>query len=562
MNAPLSAVEGIKTRSRHLRGTLAESLRADVTGALADDDTQLIKFHGSYQQDDRDLREERRLQKLEPAYSFMIRTRTPGGVVAPAQWLALDAIADRFANGTLKLTTRQAFQFHGVIKTELKSTLQAINAAFIDTIAACGDVNRNVQIAANPVFPNARARVHEIALAVTAHLLPKTRAYYELWLDEEPVVAADEVEPVYGDTYLPRKFKIGFAIPPLNDVDVFANDLGYIAIVENDELVGFNVTAGGGLGATHGDDRTYPRLADVLGFITPEQAIATAEAVLTAQRDHGNRSDRKLSRLKYTIDRLGLDVFRAEVERRQGFVFATARAFNFEHSGDRFGWVEAHDGRWHLTLRIPGGRVADREGQPWRSGLREIAKIHNGEFRLTANQNLVVADVPAAERTRIDAIVHRHKLDFYRDAAPVTLNGLACVALPTCPLAMAEAERYLPEFGDKVEVLLQRHGLRDAPIHVRISGCPNGCSRPYLGEIALIGKAPGRYNLLLGADRRGQRLNRLHRENIDETAILAELDTLFARYAVAREHNEDFGDFLVRENIVVPKPAIALEVRS
>jgi len=561
MNASLSAVEGIKTRSRLLRGTLAESLANEVTGALAEDDTQLIKFHGSYQQDDRDLREERRQQKLEPAYSFMIRTRTPGGIVSPAQWLALDAVADDFANGTLKLTTRQAFQFHGIIKTELKPTLQAINAALIDTIAACGDVNRNVQIAANPLFPQVRDAVKAAALAVTDHLLPKTRAYYELWLDEEQVVGAEEVEPVYGATYLPRKFKIGFAVPPVNDVDVFANDLGYIAIIDKGELAGFNVTAGGGLGATHGDDRTYPRLGDVLGFITPDQAVRTAEAVLTTQRDHGNRSDRKLSRLKYTIDRLGLDAFRAEVERRQGFAFAPARDFRFDHNGDRFGWSEGHDGHWHLTLRIPGGRVADREGQPWRTGLREIAKIHRGEFRLTPNQNLVIADVPADERTRIDAFVHRYQLDFYRDSSPVELNALACVALPTCPLAMAEAERYLPEFSGKVAALLSNHGLRDAPIHLRISGCPNGCSRPYLGEIALVGKAPGRYNLMLGADRQGQRLNRLHRENIDEAAILGELDGLFARYAAAREHNEDFGDFLVREGLVIPKQKIALEVR-
>jgi len=561
MNAPLSAVEGIKTRSRLLRGTLAESLSNDVTGALAEDDTQLIKFHGSYQQDDRDQREERRQQKLEPAYSFMIRTRTPGGIVSPAQWLALDAVSDEFANGTLKLTTRQAFQFHGIIKTELKATLQAINASLIDTIAACGDVNRNVQIAANPLFPQVRDAVKTAALAVTDHLLPKTRAYYELWLDEEQVVGAEEVEPVYGATYLPRKFKIGFAVPPINDVDVFANDLGYIAIIEKGELVGFNVTAGGGLGATHGDDRTYPRIGDVLGFITPDQVVKTAEAVVTTQRDNGDRSDRKLSRLKYTIDRLGLDVFRAEVERRQGFEFAAARPFRFDHNGDRFGWSEGHDGHWHLTLRIPGGRVADREGQPWRTGLREIAQIHRGEFRLTPNQNLIVADVPADERTRIDAFVHRYKLDFYRDSSPVELNALACVALPTCPLAMAEAERYLPEFAGKVAALLSNYGLRDAPIHLRISGCPNGCSRPYLGEIALVGKAPGRYNLMLGADRQGQRLNRLHRENIDEAAILGELDGLFARYADAREHNEDFGDFLVREGIVVPKQKIALEVR-
>ena len=564
MTTALSPVEHIKARSRRLRGTLADSLADAVTGALAEDDTQLIKFHGSYQQDDRDLREERRQQKLEPAFSFMIRTRTPGGVVTPAQWLVLDAVAQRHANGTLKLTTRQAFQFHGVIKAELKATLQAINASLIDTIAACGDVNRNVQIAAHALDERARAAVQADALAVAAHLLPKTRAYYELWLDEQPVAAAD-TEPVYGDTYLPRKFKIGFALPPANDVDVFANDLGFVALVEDGRVAGYNVSAGGGLGTTHGDARTYPRLADVLGFIPAHAVVATAEAVVTAQRDLGNRSERRLARLKYTLDRLGLEAFRAEVERRQGFAFAPARPVVFDHSGDRFGWHEDADGAWHLGLRITGGRVADREGAPWRTGLRAIAQAladrGRGEFRLTPNQNVVIAGLSGADRSDIDTLVQNHGLDLHRRASPLALHALACVALPTCPLAMAEAERYLPEFSARVEALLERHGLREAPLHLRLSGCPNGCSRPYLGEIALIGKAPGRYNLMLGADRAGRRLNRLHRENIDEAAILAELDALFARYAAARREGEDFGDFLMRGGFLREPVRIAAELQ-
>ena len=563
MTTARSPVEHIKARSRHLRGTLADSLANAVTGALAEDDTQLIKFHGSYQQDDRDLREERRQQKLEPAYSFMIRTRTPGGVVTPAQWLALDGVAQRHANGTLKLTTRQAFQFHGVIKTELKATLQLINASLIDTIAACGDVNRNVQIAAHALDERARAIVQRDALAVAAHLLPQTRAYYELWLDEQPVATAD-TEPVYGDTYLPRKFKIGFALPPANDVDVFANDLGFIAIVEDGQVVGYNVSAGGGLGTTHGDARTYPRLADLLGFVPVASVVATAEAVLTAQRDLGNRSERRLARLKYTLDRLGLEAFRAEVERRQGCTFAPARPFAFDHSGDRFGWHEDADGAWHLGLRITGGRVADRADAPWRSGLRAIAQTlaerGRGGFRLTPNQNVVIAGLAATDRAVIEALVRAHRLDLHASASPLVLHALACVALPTCPLAMAEAERYLPELTNKVEALLAAHGLREVPLHLRISGCPNGCSRPYLGEIALIGKAPGRYNLLLGADRAGRRLNRLHRENIDEAGILAELDALFSRYAAARREGEDFGDFLVRCGLLGVRERIAAEV--
>jgi sulfite reductase (NADPH) hemoprotein beta-component len=555
--AQLSPVERIKTASRRLRGTLLESLANPVTGAIAEDDTQLIKFHGSYMQDDRDLREERRAQKLEPDYSFMIRTRLPGGVVTPEQWLKLDAIATRYANGTLRLTTRQAFQFHGVIKRELKATLQAINAALVDTIAACGDVNRNVCVAANPLQSSAHARVYADAAALSEFLKPKTRAYYEIWLDEEKVASSgEEVEPIYGATYLPRKFKIAFAVPPVNDVDVFANDLGFIAIIEpsgsgQGTLLGYNVTVGGGLGATHGEPGTYPRLANVLGFVTPDRVQQIAEAVVTTQRDFGGRADRKHARLKYTIDDRGFDWFKREVERRYGAPLRDAWPYQFEHNGDRFGWVEGEDKRWHLTLRIESGRVADRGDHTHLTALRKIAQIHAGNsqlgFRLTPNQNLLIANVEAEDRSEIDAIVAEHHLDLYRTATPLRLNALACVALPTCALAMAEAERYLPEFTGKVEALLAQHGIGDANIHLRISGCPNGCSRPYLGEIALIGKAPGRYNLMLGADARGERLNRLYRENITEAEILATLDALFARYAKERNADEAFGDFVMRK---------------
>jgi sulfite reductase (NADPH) hemoprotein beta-component len=567
MSTPaFSIVEAIKSASRRLRGTLVDSLADPITGAIAEADTQLIKFHGSYQQDDRDVREERRIAKLEPAYSFMIRTRLPGGVVTPQQWLRLDAIATSYANGSLRLTTRQAFQFHGVIKRELKATLRAINATLIDTVAACGDVNRNVLVAANPLQSNAHAAVYAKAAALSTHLLPHTRAYYEIWLDEEKVASSgEEVEPIYGATYLPRKFKIGFAVPPTNDVDVFANDLGFIAIIENGALVGFNVTVGGGLGATHGEPTTYPRLADVLGFVAPDQVIAVADAVVTTQRDFGNRADRRRARLKYTIDDRSVSWFKGEVERRAGFIFAPARPFHFDHNGDRFGWTQGEDGLLHLTLRIESGRVADRVGAPLLKGLREIAKVHRGEFRLTPNQNLIIANVAPTERAQIDALVAAHGLDTYAHATPLRLNALACVALPTCPLAMAEAERYLPELLTKIETLLDRHGLRDAPISLRISGCPNGCSRPYLGEIALIGKAPGRYNLMLGADARGQRLNALHRENIDEAEILRALDPLFLRYAAERDGAEGFGDFLIRTGIVNTTPVaatIAVEVKT
>lgn len=563
MTTTTHSVEDIKAESHRLRGSLLESLADPVTGALREDDQTLIKYHGSYQQDDRDIRDERRRQKLEPAYQFMIRTRTPGGVVTPEQWLKLDAVATRFANHSLRVTTRQAFQFHGVIKRELKATMQAINAALIDTLAACGDVNRNVQVAANPLLSRAHADLYGDAAATSEHLLPNTRAYYEIWLDEERVAGSgEEEEPIYGDKYLPRKFKIGFALPPVNDVDVYANDLGFIGVLGADgQLEGYDVTIGGGMGSTHGDAETYPRLANNVGFIPRSALLDVATAVVTTQRDFGNRVLRKRARFKYTIDDHGLEFIVAEIERRAGVAFAAPRAAAFEHNGDRYGWTEGEDGRWHLTLSLPAGRIADRPGAPHLTGLREIANVHRGEFRMTGNQNLVIAGVPAGERKRIDALVRDHGLDA-GNRAPTALAraAMACVALPTCGLAMAEAERYLPDFAARLEPLLERHGLRDAPILVRISGCPNGCSRPYLGEIALVGKAPGRYNLMLGADHRGQRLNTLYRENITEAEIVEALDPLFARYAAERNDGEGFGDFLHRAGIVA-LPAYPTHVR-
>ena len=546
------SVEKIKLESRGLRGTLLPGLADAVTGSLNFEDQRLVKFHGSYQQDDRDLRDERRRQKLEPAHQFMIRIRAPGGVFTPAQWLKLDAIATTYANHSLRITTRQTFQFHGVIKRELKATMQAINAAALDTISACGDVNRNVLGSSNPLQSRLHAQVHDWARRISAAFLPKTRAYHEIWLDDEKLAdSGEEADPLYGQAYLPRKFKMAIAVPPLNDVDVFANDFGLIAIVDDDgDLAGFNVTIGGGMGASHGDAATYPRLGNVIGFVAPEQALAIAEATIAVQRDVGDRTERKHARLKYTIDDRGLDWFKDEVERRAGFPLGPARPFSFDHNGDRFGWAEGEDGRWHLTLRIQSGRIADHADARHLSGLREIARVHAGEFRLTCNQNLIVAGVPVDQRERIDALVREYALDAHARASGIRLNAIACVALPTCALAMAEAERYLPTLLDKTEVLLDRHGLRDAPIHLRISGCPNGCSRPYLGEIALVGKAPGRYNLMLGADHRGQRLNALHRENIDEAAILSELDALFARYANERMTNQHFGDFLIAASII------------
>lgn len=542
----LSPVEHLKARSNYLRGTIVESLADTATGALAEDDTQLSKFHGFYQQDDRDIRAERTQQKLEPAYSFMIRVRMPGGIVTPEQWLAMDSLATSHANNTLRLTTRQAFQFHGVVKSDLKETIRRINYSLLDTIAACGDVNRNVMCTPLAELSAVHEGAYRAAMQISEHLTPRTRAYHEIWLDGEKVAGSGDREPIYGRTYLPRKFKISVAIPPSNDVDVFAQDLGYIAIEEGGELVGFNVTVGGGMGMTHGEPETYPRVADVIGFCRPDQVVAVAEHVVGIQRDNGDRTNRKHARLKYTIDDRGIDWFKAELEERLGFALGEARACRFTSRGDRFGWQKDQHGKWHLTLFVPEGRVRDNGVARTLSGLRELAKIHKGDFRLTANQNLIVSGISDRDRPAVEKLLDDYGIQRLQSISPLKQQALACVAFPSCGLAMAEAERYLPDFTGRVEALLDTHGLGEEPISLRITGCPNGCARPYLAEIALVGKAPGRYNLFLGGDALGHRLNRLARENIDETQILETLDGLFSEFAASRRQNESFGDFAHR----------------
>ena len=552
MNAPdpktLNDVEQIKARSRHLRGTIADGLVDPLTGAIAPDDNAVLKFHGSYQQDDRDLREERRRQKLEPAYQFMIRVRLPGGECTPAQWLALDDIAGAHANGTLRLTTRQTFQFHGIRKPHFKPAMQAIHAAGLDTIAACGDVNRNVLASANPYRSPLHAAAGELARGISEHLLPRTNAYAEIWLDAPAVDPGTEVEPVYGPLYLPRKFKIGIAVPPDNDVDVYAQDLSFIAVGEGGRLAGWNVLVGGGMGMTHGEKATYPRLADLIGFCTPEQAIAVAEQVVCVQRDFGDRSNRRHARLKYTIDDRGVDWFKAELENRLGFALAPARPFAFERNTDAFGWHQGPDGRWHYTLFVENGRVADRGARRLRTGLREIARVHRGLFALTNNQNVTIAGVEAARRAAIATLIDEYGLE--REASRLRQNAMACVAMPSCALAMAESERYLPDLITRLDGVIDACGLADTPITLRMTGCPNGCARPYIAEIGLVGKAPGKYNLYLGAGFHGQRLGKLYRENIGEDAIVEALTPLLERYASERQADEHFGDFLVRAGVV------------
>ncbi|GET25023.1 sulfite reductase [NADPH] hemoprotein beta-component [Prolixibacter sp. NT017] len=545
----LSELEKLKYDSNYLRGTLTESLADPITGAIAAADQQISKFHGIYQQQDRDLELERKKQKLEPAWSFLIRVRLPGGIATGEQWLTMDSLSDTHANSTLKLTTRQAFQLHGVFKRKLKSTIQGINRSLLDTIAACGDVNRNVMASPNPYGSKVHGEIQDIARQLSAHLLPQTPAYHEIWLDKKLVAGGQqEIEPLYGKRYLPRKFKIGIAIPPNNDTDIFSQDVGLIAIEENGKLAGFNVAVGGGMGSTFGRNDTYPRVGNVLGFATPDQVLDVVEKVVLIQRDNGNREDRKRARLKYTIDSHGLDWFVKELHERLGYELEAERSYTFTRNGDDYGWHE-NDGRWYYTLFIEGGRVKNTGTYQLKTALREVAKLGLCDFRLTGNQNLVLGDIAPQDKKKItDTLQHwgviQEKLSGLRR------NSIACVALNTCPLAFAEAERYLPSLITKIEKLLDEVGLFQDEIVIRMTGCPNGCGRPSLAEIGLIGKSLGHYNLYLGGGFSGERLNNLYRETLTEEEILETLRPLLKQYAEEREEGERFGDFVIRAGIV------------
>ncbi|MEX2608013.1 MAG: NADPH-dependent assimilatory sulfite reductase hemoprotein subunit [Kiritimatiellia bacterium] len=548
-------VEHIKEASNYLRGTIEEGLADPLTGAIADDDTQLTKFHGSYQQDDRDLRNERRHSKLEPAYSFMIRVRVPGGICSAEQYLEMDRIANTLANGTIKLTTRQAFQFHGVLKRHLKQTMQEIIESSLDTIAACGDVNRNVMCNPNPYQSRVHEEAYKISCAISDHLTPKTSAYYEIWMDGEKVISTPKQigddEPLYTRRYLPRKFKIALAIPPYNDVDIFANDIGLIAIEENGILKGFNVAVGGGMGMTHGLTETYPRLASTIGFVPTDNIVDTVEKIMTIQRDYGCRSDRKHARFKYTIDDHGLDFIKEELEKRCGRPLLETVPYEFERNGDTYGWLKGTNGKWFLTLFIEGGRIKDTKQLKLMSALRIMAqKAGKADFRLTGNQNLMIGNLTDAKKKGMEEIMETYGIGEFSKLSGLRKNSIACVALPTCGLAMAESERYLPELITKIEAITEKAGLRDDEIVIRMTGCPNGCGRPYLGEIGFVGKAPGKYNLYLGAGFSGERLNKMYRENIDEEEILRELDPILNAYAKEREDGERFGDFTIRKGYV------------
>ena len=549
----LSGIEKIKQSSDALRGTIQQGLADEITGAISEDDKALVKFHGMYLQDDRDRRDERAEKKLERLYSFMIRLRLPGGLLSAEQWLATQDIAGEHTTGIIKITTRQTVQLHGLYKSHVKPTIQAFNEAKLNSIATCGDINRNVICAAHPGQSPIHKQIHDFAFKINDLLLPKTKAYYEIWLDEEKIAdKKDEEDPLYQDRYLPRKFKIALAIPPNNDVDVFGNDLGLIAIIKNNQLEGYNIAIGGGMSSTHGNPATYPRLATVIGFVSGEEKLLkTVYEIVTIQRDYGNRSDRSLARLKYTVDRLGIDFFKAEIERRTGFPLEKERAFEFTERKDYYGWFQNTDKLWYYTPFIENGRVVDDEKVSMKTALYEIAATRKLNFRFTTNQNVILADIHEEDKNQIKEILKKYNIEEYTDSiTQIRKNSMACVALNTCPLAFAEAQRYLPSLLTKIEPLLEKNGLQKEEIIIRMTGCPNGCARSYIAEIGFIGTALGKYNLQLGGDHAGMRLNKVYKESLDETSILRELDNLLELFARERKSKESFGDFAVRKQLV------------
>lgn len=548
-----SPIEKIKENSDHLRGTLKESLRDELTGAIREDDQAVIKFHGMYQQDDRDRREERAAKKLERLYSFMIRLRLPGGFLTPEQWIAVYDVAGAHSTGVIKITSRQTLQLHGIIKSAIKPTISSFNEAKLDSIATCGDINRNVLCSSHPKQSPLHATVFAYADKISQLLMPKTKAYYEIWLDEEVLVdKKEEEDPLYQDRYLPRKFKIAIAVPPNNDVDVFANDIGLITVIEDGALKGFNIAIGGGLSSTHGNPETYPRLASMIGFVdTEEKLLKAVYEIATIQRDYGNRSDRKLARLKYTVDKFGLDWYKKELEVRTGFALQPAKEYVFNSRKDFFGWEQNDEGLWYYTAFVENGRICDDESTQLKSALLAIAKTGRANFRFTCNQNVIISDVTPADKHLIDGIIVSFGVGAHTEQTSVVRrNSMACVALPTCPLALAEAQRYLPSLIDKIETLLAKHTLKEEEIIIRMTGCPNGCARSYAAEIGFVGTAPGKYNMHLGGDRIGERLNKIYKENIGEEEILRTLDHLFREYAAGKNDKETFGDFALRMQVV------------
>jgi sulfite reductase (NADPH) hemoprotein beta-component len=542
--------EDLKEGNTLLTGTIAQTLADATKVCFTHDDYEFLKFHGIYQQDDRDQR------KAGKHYIFMVRTKFPGGVLTGPQYLACDRLASRYGNNTLRITTRQDFQFHGVVKANLRQTIKELNEALVTTIAACGDVERNVMAPPTPATSPLVDQVLAHAKDLSRALAPATPAYHRIWLEGQELDLQEEanknfVDPLYGKQYLPRKFKTAFAIPPLNDIDIFTNDLGFIVIAEGDRLAGYDLLAGGGMGMSHGNAQTFPRLADVVGFLTPEHLEATAKAVLTIHRDFGDRANRKHARLKYVIRERGVDWFRGEVERRVGFQLEAPRPFLFTSQGDKLGWHRQTNGNYFLGLFVENGRVRDTDRYQLKSGLRRVVEQFQPELRLTPSQNLLLVNVPPEQRDAIAGLLAEHGVSVANPFSPMRLASMSCPALPTCALALAESERIMPDVLTRMEGLLAEAGLKDQEIIVRMTGCPNGCARPYMAEIALVGKAPGKYQLYFGGNEASTRLNWVYKDNVKLDEVFSELRVVLGRFARERAGAERFGDWC--ERVLLPK---------
>ncbi|WAI11616.1 MAG: assimilatory sulfite reductase (NADPH) hemoprotein subunit [Buchnera aphidicola (Macrosiphum albifrons)] len=544
----LTDAERIKKNSNYLRGTIIDDLKNEITNGFSGDNFSLIRFHGMYQQDDRDLRVERHEQKLEPRHAMMLRCRLPGGVIKAKKWLKIDHFASKYTlYGTIRLTNRQTFQFHGILKKKLKDAHKMLHNIGLDSLATANDVNRNVLCTSNPMESLIHQQAYEWAQKISNFLLPHTKAYAEIWLDQKKIITTDK-EPILGQTYLPRKFKTTVVIPPYNDVDLYANDMNFIVIVKNEKIIGFNILIGGGLSFIHGNQKTWPFLATEIGYISVEKTLSVAEAIVTTQRDWGNRTDRSNAKTRYTINNVSLDAFKKEIEKRANIIFEPIRDYNFTSRGDRFGWIKDINNNWSLTLFIQNGRIYDNDNKLLKSGLLKIANIHEGNFRITSNQNIIVSEVSEKHKSEIEKIAVSYGL--ISKISNLRQNSMACVSFPTCPLAMAEAERMLSFFITQLEKIMLKYGLEEEIIILRVSGCPNGCGRSLLAEIGLIGKSIGRYNLYIGGNRIGSRIAKIYKENITEKEILIHLKDLIKMWSYERTQQEDFGDFVIRKNFV------------
>ena len=549
------SVEEIKSQSRALRGLIGETLSSDATH-FADEEFQLLKFHGTYQQDDRDQRVARKQLGQDKAWMFMVRSKLPGGDLTAAQYLAHDRIAQELGNKSLRITTRQGFQIHGVLKGGLQECIRRINDSGVTTWGACGDVVRNTIAPASPINDAPHGDAQQLAKEISRTFFARTTAYAEIWLNGEKLDGTDSQpdEPIYGGQYLPRKFKIAIAIPPRNDVDVYANDLGFIAHVENGQVSGYTVVAGGGFGMTHGKQETHPALALPLGYVTRDRVIETAVAVVTVQRDFGDRSDRKHARLKYLIEDRGIEWFRRQVQSRLSFPLLLPREAKWNTVGDMLGWHEQGDGKLFCGVWIQEGRIHDAHGVNYRSAFLEISQRFGFPIRLTTNCNLIFYNIDPAQKSDVDKILTGHGLSRPADLTHVRQLAQACVGLPTCGLALAESERVFPGVLDQIDEILAEFELSNEPILIRMTGCPNGCARPYNADIAFVGRGPGKYALYVGGSITGERLVGLQQKTIALEEIPGRVRSLLEEFVRDRFAGETFSDYWGRTHVNGPAP--------